>query len=57
MQPTSSLPVIIYTYATGPYEDWHQQAWAAGLVLLGLVLVTNILVRAFLTRGTSFERS
>ena len=57
MQPTSSLPVIIYTYATGPYEDWHQQAWAAGLVLLGLVLVTNILVRAFLTSGTSFERS
>jgi phosphate transport system permease protein len=57
MQPTSSLPVIIYTYATGPYEDWHQQAWAAGLVLLGLVLVTNILVRAFLSRGTSFERS
>jgi len=57
MQPTSSLPVIIYTYATGPYEDWHRQAWAAGLVLLGLVLVTNILVRAFLSRGTSFERS
>jgi phosphate transport system permease protein len=57
MQPTSSLPVIIYTYATGPYEDWHRQAWAAGLVLLGLVLVTNILVRSFLTRGTSFERS
>jgi phosphate transport system permease protein len=57
MQPTSSLPVIIYTYATGPYEDWHRQAWAAGLVLLGLVLVTNILVRSFLMRGTSFERS
>jgi phosphate transport system permease protein len=57
MQPTSSLPVIIYTYATGPYEDWHQQAWAAGLVLLGLVLLTNIMVRAFLSRGTSFERS
>lgn len=57
MQPTSSLPVIIYTYATGPYEDWHRQAWAAGLVLLGLVLVTNILVRAFLTRGSSYERT
>ena len=56
MQPTSSLPVVIYTYATGPYEDWHRQAWAAGLVLLGLVLVTNILVRAFLTRGTAYER-
>ena len=57
MQPTSSLPVVIYTYATGPYEDWHRQAWAAGLVLLGLVLLTNIVVRAFLSRGTSFERS
>ena len=57
MQPTSSLPVVIYTYATGPYEDWHRQAWAAGLVLLGLVLLTNIMVRAFLSRGTSFERS
>ena len=56
-QPTSSLPVVIYTYATGPYEDWHRQAWAAGLVLLGLVLVTNILVRAFLSRGTSYERT
>ncbi len=55
-QPTSSLPVVIYTYATGPYEDWHQQAWAAGLVLLGLVLVTNITVRAFLSRGSSYER-
>ena len=57
MQPTSSLPVIIYTYATGPYEDWHRQAWAAGLVLLGLVLLTNILVRAFLSRGSSYERA
>jgi phosphate transport system permease protein len=57
MEPTSSLPVIIYTYATGPYDDWHRQAWAAGLVLLGLVLLTNILVRAFLSSGTSFERS
>ena len=56
-QPTSSLPVVIYTYATGPYEDWHKQAWAAGLVLLGLVLLTNILVRAFLTRGSAYERA
>jgi phosphate transport system permease protein len=56
-QPTSSLPVVIYTYATGPYEDWHKQAWAAGLVLLGLVLLTNITVRAFLSRGSAYERT
>ena len=56
-QPISSLPVMIYTYAVGPYEDWHQQAWAAGLVLLGLVLVTNIVVRTLLSRGASPQRS
>jgi phosphate transport system permease protein len=56
-QPIASLPVMIYTYAISPYDDWHRQAWAAGLILLGLVLVTNIVVRAFLSRGTSLERS
>ena len=56
-QPIASLPVMIYTYAISPYDDWHRQAWAAGLILLGLVLVTNIAVRALLVRGTSFERS
>src|SRR6202162_3488756 len=52
-QPTSSLPVMIYNYALSPYEDWHRQAWAAGLVLLGLILVINILARAILARGVA----
>jgi len=54
-QPTESLPYMIWKYATGPYEDWHQQAWAAGLVLLSLVLATNIAARFILRRqaGTS----
>jgi phosphate transport system permease protein len=56
-QPTASLPVMIYTYAVGPYEDWHQQAWAAGLVLLALVLVTNVAVRLIVSRGVSAQRS
>jgi phosphate transport system permease protein len=25
-----------------PYDDWHQQAWAAALVLMATVLVLNI---------------
>jgi phosphate transport system permease protein len=57
MQPTASLPVMIYNYAVGPYEDWHQQAWAAGLVLLALVLVTNVVVRTLVSRGMSAQRS
>jgi phosphate transport system permease protein len=51
-QPTSSLPVMIYTYAIAPYEDWNRQAWAAGLVLLSLILVTNISARLILRRQT-----
>jgi phosphate transport system permease protein len=49
-QPTAALPVMIYTYATAPYEDWHQQAWAAGFVLLTLVLAVNIIARLILSR-------
>jgi phosphate transport system permease protein len=51
-EPTASLPYMIYTRALSPYDDWHRQAWAAGLVLLGLVLIANIAARLILTRGT-----
>src|SRR5712691_8574016 len=56
-QPTASLPVMIYTYAIAPYEDWHRQAWAAGAVLLSLVLLANVLARAALARGISAPRA
>ena len=56
-QPTASLPVMIYTYAVSPYEDWHRQAWAAGLVLLGLILIINIVARTILARGIAVPRS
>jgi phosphate transport system permease protein len=55
-EPTASLPVMIYKLAISPYEDWHRQAWAAGLVLLVLVLIANIASRWVLSRGTSVQR-
>lgn len=55
-QPTASLPVTIYYRAISPYEDWHRQAWAAGLVLLALVLFANILARTVIARGISVPR-
>ncbi len=51
LQPSASLPVIIYTYAISPYEEWHKQAWAAGFVLLSGLLVLNIISRMILARG------
>jgi phosphate transport system permease protein len=56
-QPTASLPAMIFKYAIAPYEDWHHQAWAAGLVLLGLILIINIFARAILARGIAVPRS
>jgi len=50
-QPIASLPVMIYTYAVAPYDDWHRQAWAAGLVLLALVLISNLGARFILARS------
>ena len=54
-QPTASLPVMIYTYATGPYDDWHRQAWAAGLVLLAFVLLINVSARLLLQQRLPSE--
>jgi len=56
-QPTAALPEMIYRYAIAPYDDWNRQAWAAGLVLLGLILVINIVARAILSRGIAVPRS
>jgi phosphate transport system permease protein len=44
-QPISTLTVQVFTYATGPYEDWHRQAWAGALVLVTLVLICSLLAR------------
>ena len=56
LQPTASLPNMIYYRALAPYDDWHRQAWAAGLVLITLVLVANIAARLVLARGISVPR-
>ena len=52
-QPTASLPLIIYTHAISAYDDWHQQAWAAGLLLLAGVLFTNLAARWIMSRSIS----
>ena len=50
-QPMAALPLTVFTYATGPYEEWHQLAWASALVLILVVLVLSIGARLALRRG------
>jgi phosphate transport system permease protein len=49
-EPIAALPLQIFTYAISPYDDWHAQAWAGALVLIGLVLVISLAAR-FATRS------
>ena len=56
LAPIATLPVMIYNYAIAPDEDLHQQAWAAGFVLLALVLVINITAKMIVARGPSSSR-
>jgi phosphate transport system permease protein len=49
-RPISALPLQIFQYAISPYEEWHRQAWAASLVLIGLVLTVSLSAR-FLIRS------
>lgn len=44
-RPMSSLPIAIYRYASSPYEEWTNLAWAGALVITGGVLLLNILSR------------
>lgn len=46
-QPIQTLSLQIYVYATGPFDEWHRLAWAAALVLMGLVLILAIVARRF----------
>lgn len=44
-RPIAALPLVVYTYATGPFEEWHKLAWTAALVLIIVVLVLSIAAR------------
>jgi phosphate transport system permease protein len=43
--PIAALPLQIFTYAISPYDDWHAQAWAGAIVLVGLVLLISAVAR------------
>src|SRR5450755_4317623 len=44
-RPMQSLPLMIFNYATSPYDEWHEMAWGAALILLFTVLLLNIITK------------
>ena len=49
-RPIDALPLRVFTYATGPYEYQHEQAFAASFILVMLVLVLSVSARLILQR-------
>ncbi len=47
-EPMASLTVTIFNYAMGPYEDWHEKAWAAAFVITFFILVVTIISRSII---------
>lgn len=56
LKPIATLPHTIFTYAIAPYEDWHQQAWTAALILLIVVLIGNITARILMKSRSGASR-
>jgi len=53
-KPMETLPHLIYTYATSPYDDWINLAWGASFILLMFVLILNIFTK-LLTRKWNIQ--
>ncbi len=54
-KPVASLTVTIFQYAMGPYDNWHQQAWAASLVITISILMLTVIGR-LLIKGRHGKR-
>lgn len=50
LRPMDALPLRLFNYAIGPYDEWHRLAWASAFVLIMVVLVLTIVVRR-ISRG------
>jgi phosphate transport system permease protein len=51
-QPTPSLSVLVFNFATVPFKNQQELAWSASLILVLLVLTTSIISRFALRRKT-----
>ncbi len=43
--PVDTLPQRLYSLAISPYKEWHRLGWAAGIVLLSMVVISFVIAR------------
>jgi len=43
--PMANLPVVIFQFATSPYDDWQKLAWGGALLITIAILILNIVAR------------
>ena len=55
-QPIASLPQQIFIFAISPFEEWHQKAWGAALVLMTFVLILNLMTKALLLKASQIRK-
>ncbi len=51
-EPTPTLSVLVFNYATTPYQGQQELAWAGSLILVAMVLITSIIARWATRRQT-----
>ncbi len=52
-QPVDSLPLTLFKYSQQPYPERVNQAWAAALVLIGIILILNIIARLWVSYSSN----
>ncbi|HVY51571.1 MAG TPA: phosphate ABC transporter permease PstA [Devosia sp.] len=53
--PMANLPVVIFQFATSPYDDWQKLAWGGALLITITILVLNVAARSLAGRSTSLQ--
>ncbi|MGY3053043.1 phosphate transport system permease protein [Pedobacter sp. UYEF25] len=49
-EPMQSLPLLIFNYATSPYEGWHNLAWGASFILIVWILLMNFTTKLIIKK-------
>jgi len=50
LKPVDTIPKVIFTYASSPYDDWHRIAWGGSLILVSFIIILNAIIKIFESR-------